>query len=56
MKKKLKHANISYLQGKASLKAMDQKLQSYLGLLSHANEFRLSQALKNAFWVRNTCF
>lgn len=31
---------------------MDQRLQSYLGILSHANQHKLSQALKNAYWVR----
>lgn len=32
--------------------SLDQKLQSYLGILSHADQFSLSQALKNAYWTR----
>lgn len=35
---------------------MDQMLQSYLGILSHANQHILSQAIKNAYWVRSGKF
>lgn len=35
---------------------MDQRLQSYLGMLSHANQHSLSQAIKNAYWVRSGKF
>ena len=35
--------------------SLDQRLQSYLGILSHANQHTLSQAIKNAYWVRNQC-
>jgi hypothetical protein len=30
-------------------------VSSYLGILSHANQHALSQAVKNAYWVRNQC-
>lgn len=52
MKKRLKEAYENYLIGKTDSKPMDQKLQSYLGILSHANEYTLSMGLKNAYWVR----
>lgn len=53
MKKRLYEAYNTYLEGKIDTSAMDQRLQSYLGILSHANEHMLSQALKNAYWVKS---
>lgn len=53
MKQKLKEAYENYLIGKIDAKPMDQKLQSYLGILSHANQHTLSNALKNAYWIRH---
>ncbi len=53
MKKKLKQAQEEYLKGKIPAIAMDQKLQSYLGILSHANQHTLAQALKNNYWIRD---
>ncbi len=41
-----------YLQGKIDEVSLDQRLQSYLGILSHANQYTLSQAVKNAYWAR----
>lgn len=52
MKRRLKKAYVDYLQGKISASSMDQRLQSYLGILSHSNQNNLSQALKNAYWLR----
>jgi hypothetical protein len=52
MKKRLKEAYKAYLQGKMDDVNLDQKLQSYLGILSHANQHTLSQAVKNAYWIR----
>lgn len=52
MKKRLKKAYETYLQGKMDDVNLDQRLQSYLGILSHANQHLLSQAVKNAYWVR----
>jgi len=55
MKKRLKEAYEIYLQGKIDGASLDQRLQSYLGILSHANQHALSLAVKNAYWVRNQC-
>ncbi len=44
---------ITYPQGEIDAAHMDQKLQSYLGILFHANRHILSQALENAYWVRD---
>ena len=52
MKRRLGESYEHYLIGKIDVAPMDQKLQSYLGLLSHANQYALSQALKNAYWMR----
>lgn len=41
------------LEGRIEAVTMDQQLQSYLGILSHTNQHNLSQAIKNAYWVRN---
>jgi len=53
MKKRLNKTYNCYLTGKIDTTAMDQRLQSYLGILSHANQHVLSQSLKNAYWVRS---
>ena len=52
MKRRLKQKYTAYLQHKIDPKHMDQCLQSYLGILSHANTYKLTQSLKNAYWVR----
>lgn len=52
MKKRLKETYDWYLKGKMDTAQVDQRLQSYLGILSHANQHTLSQALKNAYLVR----
>lgn len=48
-KKWIKAAYVSYLKGTIDAQSMDQRLQSYVGILSHASQERLSQALKNAY-------
>ena len=53
LKRRLKKKHGEYLERKISPRTMDQCLQSYLGILSHANQHDFSQALKNAYWVRN---
>ena len=53
MKKKLREAYGDYLNGEMDRIQMDQRLQSYLGILSHANQHTLAQAAKNAYWVRS---
>ncbi|NGX59059.1 MAG: Group II intron-encoded protein LtrA [Chlamydiae bacterium] len=52
MKRRLKEAYENYLIGKIDAAPMDQRLQSYLGILSHANQHTLSMGIKNAYWVR----
>ena len=53
MLKRLRLINTLYTQGTLNAETMDQSLQSYLGILSHINQYTLSQALKNAYWVRH---
>lgn len=53
MKKRLREAYSDYLSGKSDVTQVDRRLQSYLGILSHANQHALTQAVKNAYWVRN---
>lgn len=52
MKRRLEENYINYLNGKVESSHMDQCLQSYLGILSHANQHDLTQALKNSYWIR----
>jgi RNA-directed DNA polymerase len=52
MKRRLKEAYEAYLEGELAATSMDQRLQSYLGILSHADQWELSQTLKNAYGVR----
>lgn len=52
MKRKLRTKYNAYLQQKIAPVHMDQCLQSYLGILSHANTYRLAQSIKNAYWIR----
>ena len=47
---KMKHRIKEYGFGKISQSTLEQSLQSYLGVLSHANTYNLSQRLKNQFW------
>lgn len=52
MKRRLQTAYADYLDDKINAASLDQRVQSYLGILSHANQFALSQAIKNAYGVR----
>jgi hypothetical protein len=46
------HAKVEqYNAGKVEKDRLKQSLQSYLGVLSHANAYRLSQKLLNLFWL-----
>lgn len=49
MLRRLHYAQELFFANKITPTSMDQRLQSYLGLLSHANQHNLSQAIKNAF-------
>ena len=52
LKSRLRRGLELFHKGKLSQTQLDQKIQSYLGLLSHANEFYFSQIIKNKYWVR----
>ena len=52
MIRRLKEGYEKHLIGAMDAVSMDQMLQSYLGILSHADQHTLSQAIKNAYWVR----
>ena len=51
LKRKLKEGYECYLKGKMDKVQFDQRLQSYLGILYHANQHTLSP-LKNTYWIR----
>lgn len=51
MFKKIRKHLKEYNFGKISKPTLEQSLQSYLGILSHANSYRLSEQLKNEFWL-----
>lgn len=42
----------TFLKGTVDKMKIDQQSQSYLGILSHANQHDLSIGLKNAYWTR----
>lgn len=48
--RKLRKRIHEYKNGLVENLALEQSLQSYLGVLSHANTYRLGQQLKNQFW------
>jgi len=48
--KKIKERVDRYKQGKITELTLYSSLQSYLGVLSHANAYKLSQELQNKFW------
>jgi RNA-directed DNA polymerase len=52
MQRRLKAKYDAYLKQKITPTHMDQCLQSYLGILSHANAYHLTQSLKNTYWIR----
>lgn len=47
---KLRRRIREYKRGDIGRVALDQSLNSYLGVLSHANAFKLCEKLKNQFW------
>ncbi len=48
--RKLKKRVEEYKKGIITEKTLEQSLQSYLGVLTHANGYRVSQELKNQYW------
>jgi len=51
--KKLKRRIAEYHLGRITKSTLEQSLQSYLGVLSHANSYKLSEELKNEFWFES---
>lgn len=47
---KLKFRTTLWKDGKISIAALDNSLQSYFGFLKHANSHKLTQKLKNQIW------
>lgn len=52
MLRKISHAAYLYRHGAIEDERMNATLQSYLGVLSHADAYRLSETLKNRYWIR----
>jgi RNA-directed DNA polymerase len=48
--RKLKYRVGLHKQGTISKESLDQTLHSYMGILSHANTYRMSQELQNQYW------
>ena len=48
--RKLRETVHSYKKGEISELTLKSSLQSYLGVLSHANAYKLSQEIQNKFW------
>ncbi|OGN03876.1 MAG: hypothetical protein A2831_03100 [Candidatus Yanofskybacteria bacterium RIFCSPHIGHO2_01_FULL_44_17] len=48
--RKLKKRIVEYKSDLITRKTLDQSLQSYLGVLTHADAYKLSEQLKNQFW------
>lgn len=48
--RKLKERSEEYRTGKIDRKSLEQTLQSYLGVLTHASTHRLGEELQNEFW------
>lgn len=48
--KKLEQRIFEYKIGLIDQQTLERSLQSYLGVLSHANTYKLNQELKNQFW------
>ena len=48
--RKTKQRTREFNQGKISEDTLNQSLQSYLGVLTHANAYQVSQKLKNQYW------
>lgn len=51
MFRKLREKTEKCAKGMATEESCEQSLQSYLGVLSHANAHRLSQELQNRYWL-----
>jgi RNA-directed DNA polymerase len=52
MRRKLGHIVAAYKCGQVTKERAEASLGSYMGVLSHANAYRLGEKLKNDFWFR----
>ena len=52
MKRKLKSKLAMYFKGEVSEQSLHQSMQSYLGLMKHADTYKLQDEIKNAFCWR----
>jgi RNA-directed DNA polymerase len=52
MMRKISHAAFLYRHGAIEETRMNATLQSYFGTLKHADAYRLSETLKNRYWIR----
>lgn len=50
MRSKLRHVVTEYKRGSVTEERAEASLNSYVGILSHADAFRLAEMLKNDFW------
>lgn len=48
--RKLRHRMSQYKNGAIGKETLEQSLQSYLGVLSHADAYELGEVLKNEYW------
>ena len=53
MFKKLEKRMEEYKTGDITKLNFEQSLQSYLGVLSHANTYRIREELLNRFWIKS---
>lgn len=53
VERKLKDKFNAYTTGATSKDSFKQTFASYLGVLSHANTYKLSESLKNSYWFWN---
>jgi len=53
MCRRLKEGYEAFVEESLDEVSFDQKLQSYLGMLSHSNQSCLGDILKNMYWCRN---
>ena len=52
MLRKISHAVEKYKLGTFDEKRVEATLRSYLGILTHADAYRLGEKLKNDFWIQ----
>jgi RNA-directed DNA polymerase len=53
MWRELRHVIAEYKRGTVTKERAEASLNSYLGILSHADAYRLSERVRNDFWMRS---